>query len=452
LGGARALLLALVSAGCAESADPVPARSAAAPAARPDIVLVLIDTLRPDYLGLGGAAAETAPFLAELAGKSILFRHAHSTSSWTAPATASVFTGRYPPQHGVTKGFLAQGGGREEGEEAGAQSLELHSLPTGLPTLAERLRDAGYQTLGVAGNVNLGTELGFQRGFERFSCERQADAEALAATLSAWRAELDPARPCFTYVHLNDVHKPYVPRAPWYQAGADDEDAARYQSEIRYVDESLRALFTTMQWGEDTARLVISDHGEAFGEHGQRGHGLSLHGEVNRVLMILAPAGWAGGARVVEENVSLLDVRPTALALAGLEEAPGRAEGPELVGRSLLAFAAGGEREAFARRALFAHRGNPGRALWAVLSGEWKLIEDERDGRRQLFDTRADPGELSDQSADRPEVVARLAAELERFRAAARPIGSADVEVELDPATLRHLSELGYVEGPGEDE
>lgn len=441
-------LLGLAGCGPPGAAPVLPGPAPVPPGEGPDVVLVLIDTLRPDYLEVGGETRETAPFLAELAGRSVLFRRAFSTSSWTAPATASVFTGLYPPTHGVIEGFFANEMRREnlagsERDGGDAPSLALRALPRSRKTLAEHFRAAGYQTLGLASNVNIGPELGFDRGFDLFSCQRQASAADLFATLRAWRAELAVDRPHFFYLHLNDVHKPYDGRAPWYSPGTNPlrDDIARYRSEIRYVDDLLRRLFAEMAWGPETATLVLSDHGEAFKEHGMRGHDFSLHGEVNRVLMILSPPDWSGGARILEQNVSLLDVLPTLLDLIGREE-----EGLE--GRSLLPLLRDdpGVRAGFEQRTLFAHRESGGKALWAAIQGDWKLILNEWSGQKQLFDTRLDPRERTTQLEPRADVAERLELALDRFRTEARPLEANRVEVPLDEELLRHLDDLGYTD------
>lgn len=442
-------LLCLLGLGACGQPD---APAARAPAARADIVLILIDTLRPDFVELLSETHASAPFLCELAERAVVFRQAFSTSSWTAPATASVFTGLYPPHHGVIKGFFAptRRAAREahKGGDGPPSAVELKALPRSWQTLPERMRAAGYQTFGVASNVNIGSELGFERGFDFFASDRQASIESLAATLLGWRKELDPRRPHFFYLHLNDVHDPYVGRAPWYVPGAEGvaDDVARYKSEIRYVDEGLRALHAEMGWGPETARFVLSDHGEEFLEHGFIGHGFSLHGEVNRVLMILSPPGWEGGQRIVEHNVSLIDVLPTLLELAGSADASG------LAGRSLLPLARG-EAEAgdvFALRTLFAHRKSR-RELWAAIRGPWKLIENERSGKSMLFELRSDPLEREDRLQDSGEVAAGLRRELDGFRRSAVPIEDATVEVGIDQELLEHLIDLGYTDREEDD-
>ena len=139
----RALGLALLTAGLAACGAPEP------PARKPNVVLVVIDTLRPDHLGFGGYTRETAPFLAGLAAEGTVFERAFSTSSWTAPSTASIFTGLYPPRHGVVKGFFAHFHGAQEDGLGEPQALDLVGLPREYPTLPELFQAEGYRTFAL---------------------------------------------------------------------------------------------------------------------------------------------------------------------------------------------------------------------------------------------------------------------------------------------------------------
>jgi len=422
---------------------------------RPDVVLIVIDTLRPDHLALDGYEAPTAPFLAELAEGSAVFERAHSTSSWTAPATASVFTGLYPTEHGVTLGFFAHRRMAEELEAGEAVSLRPNRLPADRPTLPECFRRAGYRTFGVSTNVNIGPELGFDRGFDHFArltgTERNAapGAETVAEQLRAWSEELVGPEPRFLYLHFMDPHVPYHPREPWYEEHArrlgDDKEAA-YDSEIDYLDRALAQLFDEHGWKEDTLVMILSDHGDEFREHGRVGHQDSLHGELMRVLALVHAPNLGVGARRHDGNVSLIDLVPTLCSLAGVEP-PG--EGGLDLGPLLLS--AAGEMEladTLEQRLLFAHRGVPPGyttdALWAVVQGEWKLIRGPQG--LQLFRHTDDRFEQEDLLAEHPELARELEAVLERFAASASWGSGERAELELDEEMLERLRELGYAE------
>jgi arylsulfatase A-like enzyme len=428
--------------------------AAGEPEPRPDIVLIVIDTLRRDFLDLYGhhsAAGPTAPFLAELAGRAAVFERGHSTSSWTAPATASVFTGLYPNEHGVVVGFRARNNALQEAEAGATERMQLVALPHAWRTLPELLAAAGYATFGIATNINIGSQLGFDRGFERFEQAYRARAEEVVATALGWRAELAGERPYFLYLHFNDVHQPYEGRPEFGYRPADEplaDSIAAYESEIRYLDHWLGVLFAEMGWTDEgsppAALMLVSDHGEEFMDHGSLGHRYTLHAEVNDVVMLLAASGVRGGTRL-DQPASLVDVAPTLLAAAGIAPPAGTS------GRSLLALARD-PRQAAAARSLFAHRvrGSPSepiaarRPLWAAIDGPWKLVHNEERASYALFDVGADPRETRDLAAARPDVVERLRAELEAFRGAAVLREGAGVEVLLDQELLRELEALGY--------
>ncbi len=182
---------------------------------RPNLIVIVIDTLRPDHLELYGYERPTAPFLARLGGESAVFLNAFSSSSWTAPATASLFTGQYPVRHGVTRGFHAAKERVREVEREGHSVLALNRMPRTTATLPERLRSRGYATFGLATNPNTGHEIGFDRGFDRFERLKTNSAELVFDRLLEWESIIKERTPYFIYVHLNDTHPPWGYRRLW---------------------------------------------------------------------------------------------------------------------------------------------------------------------------------------------------------------------------------------------
>lgn len=453
--GTLAVACCALACGPSGSAGSEPPDAEVAEGPLPDIVLIVIDTLRRDFLDLYGHESETgstAPFLAELAGRAAVFERGHSTSSWTAPATASVFTGLYPNEHGVVVGFRARNNALQAAEAGEVERLELVALPHGWRTLPEQLAAAGYATFGIATNINIGSQLGFDRGFERFEQAYRARAEEVVASALGWRAELQAGeRPYFLYLHFNDVHQPYEGRPEFGYLPGDEplaDSIAAYESEIRYVDHWLGVLFGEMGWTAEGSRpaavMLVSDHGEEFMDHGHLGHRYTLHAEVNDVLMLLAASGVRGGTRV-DAPASLIDVAPTLLAAAGLPAPEGTS------GRSLLALARDQQPDPGAR-SLFAHRvrGSASdpvderKPLWAVIDGPWKLVHNEEQASDELFDVASDPREARNLAAAELDVVERLRAELDSFRRAAVLREGEGVEVLLEPELLRELEALGY--------
>ncbi len=412
-----------------------------APRTAPNVLLVCLDTFRSDHMGLFGYERETAPFLAGLARTGTSFTGACSSSSWTSPATASLLSGCYPTRHGVVRGFFAQ---RRDAAHDESPGLQFARIPSDIALLPELLSEHGYTTLGLSTNMNVGPELGFDRGFARLLTRDGWPAERVLARLEEQRDDLEAAVPWFLYLHLNDTHEPYERRDSWYVAPGSrakiDLDRARYDSEIGYLDAQLREIFSVLDVRDDTLVVVVADHGEEFLEHGRRGHGFSLHGELNRSLFFVRAPALGVVSRRVELPVSLVDVLPTVLELAGLPAVPGD-------GRSLATLARGGDPGDLERRTVFAHRTHPyrkNRELWSAVQGNWKLIEGPAGDH--LFDLHEDPGEHTDRAADEPQRLAELKAALERFRARGirelTPTGSR----ELDDELLERLEELGYTE------
>ncbi len=445
IGGTRGLrwrvsiLAGLAIAGCGGGTGPETTDADAS--APPDITLVLIDTLRRDHLDLYGYGRQTAPFLNELAQRSVVFERAHSTSSWTAPATATVLTGLYPPRHGIVLGHNAYG------KKAGAEfeGVSLRTLPGSSATLPELLREAGYQTFGIASNINIDPARGFSRGFDRF--QRLPDdtlAEDMAATLEEWADERDPGRPAFWYVHINDVHKPYIKHDTWYECPEGfDEPEARYDSEIGYVDQVLEGLSGPLAW-DDGVLVVLADHGEEFGDHGALGHRSRLYAELVNVPLVVNAPGVLAGHRC-DTPVSLIDVLPTIMDLAGVELSQ------ESHGRSLVPLL--GADGSLAERTLYAHRRKPlqERAVWAAVSGRWKLIVNDQKTTTELFDALADPTEQDNLAERYPDEVARLRERLDGFRELV-PLEAETIKVEMDEGQAADLEGMGYGGGDDDDD
>ena len=408
------------------------------PRARPNLVVLLVDTLRADHLPAYGYARDTAPFLTRLAAQGVVFEDAQSASAWTAPATASLFTSLYPFQHKVDTGFMVTSQMREIGQE-----IRLNRLPADVTTMPEALQAAGYATFGIAANVNIGTVMGFSRGFSRFRhFAEDAPATELGEKARQWARGMRAAQPYFLYMHFLDPHAPYRENAPWYVAPADPAQAreAAYDSEIRLVDSVIEGLFTELGWARDTVVVVVADHGEEFGDHGGRGHGQTLFHEMLHVpLIVHAPGRFA--PRRVAEPASLLDVLPTLRELAG---APAE---PRDEGRSLVPLLEGGPQDP-ERRSLLAHllrRDQQDRLLHSVRRGRWKYIEGTRDPAL-MFDLAKDPRERTNLVEAEPRMAGHLRTNLRESVRASRTFAGGQGTTVMDPATAETLRALGYVQ------
>lgn len=332
-----ALLATVLTAGC-DRAPPRPPL-----AELPSIVLVSIDTLRADHVGTYGYARDTTPFLDRFAETATVFERAFTSAPWTLVAHMTMLTGLFPLQHGVIREELA--------------------LSPEVPLLAERLREAGYQTVALYYPCWIDARYGFERGFDVFRPHGSVE-EARALVLEEL-AKLDPARPYFLFLHLFDVHDgplasgehmlyasppPYqdffmeraaekLPKVPpdvlWESQNLLNEEQrealiALYDGGIRHVDANLEQLFGALESRgdlEDALVIVTSDHGEALGQRGKlTGHGDLTQEGLHVPLIVRPPRGARAGTRVVEP-VHLGDLVPTILALAALpvdESLPGR--------------------------------------------------------------------------------------------------------------------------------
>ncbi len=408
---------------------------------RRNVLLISLDTLRPDRLGCYGYPRPTSPAIdAELAARGTLFTHAFASFPSTAGSHATIFTSLDPCVHGFV------------------DTLAPPPLRADAPTLAELLRMHGYETAAFTEGSWLVVPLGFARGFGTYSEYAGADpdpnsaaggaAGTFGATLNWIEAHRD--RPWFVFAHTYQLHHPYEP-PPGYldlvgvrATDTTASDSDRYDAEIRYTDDLLGMLLAGLDHLDLTRSTVIvllADHGELFGEHGGLGgHGHSLWDTLLRVPLILRAPGLVPAQNLIDAPVGLIDVVPTILDLLGLAPDPwaqGRSVVPLLHGAALP------ERILFAEVARW--RGQVG-MLIAARRGDLKWIIDLESEKSLAFDLSRDSGEEHDLSAqlgaDTPR---RILEEFAAHCAAVAPKRPRDGEA-LDPARRMKLRELGYVD------
>ncbi len=408
------------------------------PHERPNVVLIVMDTVRADHLPFYGYARNTAPFLATLASRGTVCVGTQSTSSWTAPATASLLTSLHPLQHAVTSGILAQ----QERQRIDPH-ITLTRLPEAVETAAEVFQEQGYETCGITDNLNICEGMGFAQGFTTFENSCDDGSSAVNARVKKWAGERDGARPYFLYIHYMDPHRPYVGHAPWYKPQSNEREdyIARYDSEINQVDRAIRGLYERLGWDHDTIVVVTADHGEEFLDHGGWEHARTLYHEVTTVpLLIFSPDGGVQARRITQPT-SLLDVLPT------LREAAGLPRGVGDLGVSLLG-AARGEDDLRSDRTLCLDLQCPDRfgasRRKAVIREHEKLIITRPD-TLELYDLATDPAETVSVAALHPEVVADLVSRLQAFERDCPKYASDVVADTLDAATVQQLKSLGYV-------
>lgn len=430
---------------------------------RPNIVLITVDALRADRLGVYGYTRPTSPAIDAFAREAVIVTDAIAQAPYTKASIGSLFTGLFPTAHKAHTTALpvsALMDGAADGDTPEMSDV----LSAKLDTLAEALAAAGYRTYGFSTNPFLIPDFGFAQGFERF--QFFADGTAYAAARSVLPAALaaidarDP-RPFFVWIHLMEPHNPYAPPEPfrsmfppaapprvidsklippWLSIdGSRDLNlySARYDAEIRTVDAALEQFWNALKgrglW-DDTVVALTSDHGEEFMEHGGLEHNTSLYDEQLRVPLIVRVPGLA--PRRVRAQAQLVDLYPTLAALAGART-PEDLHGGDL--RPVLAGDTVGEPYAYAE--IVGRR-------FAVRTVEWKLISSLQGGR-QLFDLTTDPGEQENLARVQPQRAADYEKILARMLATAIRAGNRleGESIPISPIVRERLRALGYLGG-----
>lgn len=437
-------LLALVP-GCGERRPP----------SAPLVALVALDSLHAARCGAWGHGQDTTPTIDRLAGEGVRFAQAHSQSSWTLPSVASLFTGLEQEAHG-----LRHLDGR---------------LDVGIPLLAERFAAAGWNTHAVVQTPVLRSSSGLDRGFDGYEVLPFGVDSARRAIAQAHAAVARSARdPLLLYLHLAPPHMPYQAPAPF--AGRFSSDgvgdaaldgsiescravhelrlgpahpdmlrlAALYDEHVAFADALLFDFVAGLEARRDLLLVVLSDHGEAFGQHGAQGHNVDVHQEMLHVPLFFHGRGELRlAARVVEAPVSLLDLAPTLSELFALGPWPAGS-----AGRSLAPWLAGATPPDEAREMRFSsrYRRRAQDLALGLRAGELKLVLPGDGGAARLYDLALDPLETRDLSAERPQIAAELEARLRAWhagRAGEAPRASSSGPA-ADERVEAQLRALGY--------
>ena len=394
---------------------------------RRTLVLITLDTTRADHLGAWGWQHARTPHLDALAARGTRFVRCDTAAPVTLPSHATILTGLFPPRTGV----------RDNG---------TFVLPDRVETVAERLAAHGYDTAAVVSAIILARRHGLNQGFRLYDddlgtgyaagtevSERQAEATTAAALAAA--GKLKP--PFFLWVHYFDPHEEYRP--PTRFADTMSGPSRLYDGEIAYVDEQIGVLLAKLP--QDADVVVVGDHGEMLGEHGELHHGLLLYKAARRVPLIAAGPGVPAG-RVEECLVRTADVAPTLLGLAGVPVPPG------LDGQGLLPLSAAGkgcERTSYTESFLpfFAYKWYPLRSL------STERFFYLHAPQSSLYQLPSDPEEKTDLAAQQPAALRLWEKRLrDLLKAAGEPLDSAvRAENVLTAEQRRQLASLGYVSG-----
>lgn len=460
---------------------------------RPNIVLIVLDSVRKDHLSCYGYPRATTPNIDRIADEGIRFTRAYATSCWTIPSHASLFTSLYPSQHGAN---------------AATKWLDTEHL-----TMATYLRERGYQTAAITCNGFISGHTNLNNGFElSIDVERlrggpdslrsrvvrgvhrrwkrlvRRDRGAIRATALAqeWLCRQDSDTPFFLFMNFMDCHLPYrlrgparykfvptskrsrvnrIPQDPFgYMAGElpltaeDIADLQRlYDGALYHLDRHVGQLYRQLQvlgLDERTIFIITSDHGESFGEHGLLDHQYGLYEHLLAVpLIMVVPMGYAGG-QTLQSSVQLVDVFPTVASL--LDRSDAQTNLAHLPGTSMLE---GQTRDYVLAEYLIPNLQTMRRrfpnvdvsrydvALRAISDGRHKLIQ-RSDGQDELYDLTVNPNETRNLLYEHPSVATDLTNQL-RYALGewpAKQTASSDGYDDDDLARIRdRLESLGYL-------
>ena len=445
---------------------------------RPNIVLIIIDTLRKDHVSCYGYERKTTPFIDSLAQGGLVFENAVSQAPWTFPSTASISTSKYPSQLMMASMEYESG----PGETAYAKALSHKAV-----TLADVLGQRGYRTMIVSANLHISGRFGMFQGFDEVSYE-SVDAAALADKAAALIEEApenaagEGAGPFFMHLHFNDVHAPNDPPPPYdslyptldgaphgdRHAGWDFVDAegldtlrfreykshktALYDGSITFVDSQIERFAGFLkQKGlyENTVIVIASDHGEELWDHAlfEKEHAMGYkdtfgikHGHTLFRELIDVPLVFHGKdvpAGRITAQVNNIDIMPTLLGLAGINE---KQAGTDMLGLDLAGLLRKGELKSM--RAYSEFGGNL-TTLCSLQDDSYKYFRYHN--KEFLFDKKLDPLESMDISKENPRIMDGMRGMLERIQGSLKPVG-AGRDVVLDKVSLEELRALGYIQ------
>ena len=412
---------------------------------RPNVLIIVVDCLRADHLGIYGYKRETSPAIDSFGKEAVRFNRAITQATWTLPSITTLMTGLYPHAHRV--------------------HFPNIKIPAGYNLVSEIYDRAGWITGGIVACTYASKELNFNQGFDFFDqslglgAAKNPTAKQLTDKVVGFLETVKTA-PFFLYLHYFDPHMDYAPPAEFRSFGSRPVDL--YDGEIAYTDRELGRLFEWMKkkgiW-ENTIVVLTADHGEELGEHRNVfEHGSTVYQAVAHVPLIIKAPGLKPG--VVESVVGLVDLAPTLLELTGMPaNEPVDFDGISLAG--LLKDPSQKKGRSTDKTAL----SNAGRTqysssmlnaadlslinLTCAVSDTWKLIKNFRSGAVELYCLRDDPNEKKNLAEKYPEIVVALERQLKQHidscKSKASRLGQIDFEKIRDQKTIEMLRSLGYL-------
>jgi len=417
----------------------------------PNVLLIIVDTLRADFVGCYGARPSVTPNIDRLAAGGALFTECVTPVPVTLPSVSSILTSSFPIFHGV----------RDNG---------IFNLDGSLVTMAEVLKEAGYSTGAVVGAYVLAERSGIDQGFDHFDSDFSGDyaresslleerAEEIARTQRRAAEVTDRAlewldgtkQPFFLMAHYFDPHGPYDPPAR-YVPKSEASRTYKYIGEIAYTDEHLGRLLRAAEAASGERGLItafVADHGEGLGQHDELQHGFLLYDSTLRVPFIVHYPGTIPPAMTAAEEVRTIDLAPTVLALAGIEP-PATWQGKSLARR--ISFSpldeatetkgTGTDSPCYIETYRTRYSYNWSEMVGIRYNG-WKFV---RAPRPELYDLSEDPAEKRNLYGERPDRLERMETLLkETIAAFSGPLAERGPTVDLDSEAIEKLEALGYV-------
>ena len=401
----------------------------------PPVILISIDTLRADHVGVYGYRRIATPNIDSFAEGGTLFSNIACQTPLTLPSHTSLFTSTYPFENGIQ------------------ENAEL--IPPGAITLAAVLKSHGYKTAAFIGSVFLERQMGLDRGFDtydspfsfeafssisgemffggigtQYSVRDRRDGALVVYAALRWMAA-NRGQPVFVFIHLFDLHTPYA----LSEAASQRKGISRYDAQIEYEDElvgRLKGALVQSGWWDRSLAVLLSDHGEGLGDHGESSHGYFIYQSTLHVpLMFHWPLGFAGQPVRVQHAAGLIDVAPTILAFLRVP-VPASFEGTSLFGTAP---------RAVYSESLHTHDSFGWSPLRSMRLDGYKFIEAPRP---ELYDLEKDPDERNNIAHENPSQARALRAELVKLLASHARRGPAPA-AGATPQTERFLASLGYL-------
>jgi arylsulfatase A-like enzyme len=423
---------------------------------KPNVLLILIDTLRADHLGCYGYERPTSPNIDRFSSTGTLFKNAYCQMPTTGPSHASIFTSRYPKTHGILKN--------------GWVLFDKHT------TLAEILQNNGYVTGAVISSFAVSSQFGFARGFESYDEEFPPGEEGFGGKIwegytmpgafhqrgdvttrkaVSWIRE-NKGKAFFLWAHYFDPHTPYKPPESYLEKFVEDDmspserQIALYDGEVRYVDDQVGKLLDVLKsegLASDTIIIVMSDHGEGLGQHGWKEHGFFLYDEQAKIPLIFSFPGVIPEGVKLDSVVQSIDILPTLLDLLGLKQKA------DFSGRSMADMLRKSEesdgRAAYLERRRYLdgkRRGFPVRGdKLGVRQGKMKYIWAPDEETEELYDLSVDKHELSNIASKHPEVAAEMRGMIQKWQEEEMS-GIKKFDQVMSQSTREKLKSLGYLD------